>query len=78
MNIMSALNQSVIDLKQLQKLTFQGVPDEIKGLRPLVWRVLLNHLPLDTAHWADTIESSRVTYEAWKQELIIKPKISGH
>ena len=36
-----------IDRSELEELAFQGITDEIKGLRPLVWRILLNYLPLD-------------------------------
>lgn len=58
---------------QLKQITFNGIPDEIKGLRPLIWRILLNHFPLDTAKWDEHLETSRETYDIWKQELIIKP-----
>ena len=36
-----------IDRADLQRLTFHGVPDEVKGLRSIVWKILLNYLPLD-------------------------------
>ncbi len=58
-------------------MTFNGIPDEVKGLRPLIWRILLGHLPLETALWDDHLEKSRETYDIWKQELIIKPKIKA-
>jgi hypothetical protein len=58
-------------------LTFNGIPDEIKGIRPLVWRVLLNHLPRDTSEWERHLDHSRDTYELWKQELIIKPSMKA-
>jgi len=38
-----------IDRSELEKLAFHGITDEIKGLRPLVWRILLNYLPLEAA-----------------------------
>ena len=74
---MKVLNQSTIDILQLQALTFNGIPDEIKGLRPLVWSILLGHLPLETSLWDDHLEKSRETYEIWRQELIIKPKLKA-
>jgi hypothetical protein len=58
-------------------LTFNGIPDEIKGLRPLMWSILLGHLPLETSLWDDHLEKSRETYEIWRQELIIKPKLKA-
>lgn len=33
---------AVIDLEKLRRLAFVGVCDEIDGLRPVLWRVLLN------------------------------------
>jgi len=72
---LKTLNTKEIDLKKLQRLAFKGIPDEIKGLRPIVWKVLLNHLPLQTALWEDHLEKSHKTYEAWRHELIIKPSV---
>ena len=42
---MIKLNSDKILKRDLQKLTFNGIPDEFKGLRPIVWRILLNYLP---------------------------------
>ena len=63
---------------QLNKLIYQGgIPDEVKGLRPLIWRVLLNYLPDDdTTCWNDTLTSSNAVYEEWKKELITTPQIT--
>jgi hypothetical protein len=36
-----------IDVERLRKLSFLGISDEINGLRPLVWRILLGYLPAD-------------------------------
>jgi hypothetical protein len=36
-------------MRELMKQSFIGIPDEIKGLRPLIWRILLKYLPEDTA-----------------------------
>jgi len=76
-SILKILNCKKIDLHSLQRVTFNGIPDEIKGLRPLVWRVLLNYLPLDTSKWDEYLEISRDTYEIWRQELIVKPTIKA-
>ena len=65
-NIIKILNQRQVDITELQKLTFNGIPDEIKGIRPLVWRVLLNHLPRDTSLWDRHLDQSKDTYELWK------------
>ena len=76
-NIMNTLNKKVIDISKLQSLTFNGIPDEVKGLRPIVWRLLLNHLPMETSQWEKHMEQSLATYEVWKDELIIKPTVKS-
>jgi hypothetical protein len=65
------LNEKVIDREKLQKISFTGLSDEIKGLRPLVWRILLNHLPLETSRWEEHLSKSKEIYDNWKDELII-------
>ena len=47
--IINSINKQEVDIIALQKLSFNGIPDEIKGIRPLVWRILLRHLPTDTS-----------------------------
>lgn len=76
-NLLNCLAESKqIDLNKLRKLAFYGVSDEIKGLRPLVWRILLNYLPEDTDSWEEILREKKKIYEMWKDELIVKPKLS--
>ena len=49
--IMMRINNDKIRKKDLQKLTFNGIHDEFKGLRPIVWRILLNYLPEQVDQW---------------------------
>ncbi len=56
-------------------MTFNGVTDEVKGLRPLVWRILLNYLPSDSSMWDDTLRANKEMYALWLDELIVKPKL---
>lgn len=66
-----------IDFDRLKDLTFYGISDEIKGLRPLIWRILLNYLPPDDSdEWEDILRQKKAIYEMWKEELIVKPKLS--
>ena len=44
-----------VNREELEGLAFHGITDEIKGLRPLVWRLLLNYLPLNATDWDDTL-----------------------
>lgn len=46
LNCLARPNQP-IDRSELEQLAFHGISDEIKGLRPIAWRILLNYLPLD-------------------------------
>ena len=39
-----------------------GIPDEPKSLRPLVWRMLLNLLPIDPLVWEEEMEEKRNLY----------------
>ena len=64
-----------IDRQKLESLAFHGITDEIKGLRPLVWRILLNYLPDDTTQWDDTLRDNHTSYNIYKEELIAKPKL---
>lgn len=50
-NILNCINQNVIDIQKLSEIVSQGIPDEIRGIRPIVWQVLLNHFPLETSKW---------------------------
>lgn len=72
---MEVLNSPVIDMKALRKTTFRGIPDEVKGLRPIVWRLMLGALPLETTDWEAKITSSKEAYETYKKELIIQPEL---
>jgi hypothetical protein len=66
-----------IDIQRLRELSFNGISDEIKGLRPLIWRILLGYLPAeDSDTWEEILREKKKIYEMWKEELIIKPKLS--
>lgn len=55
-NLLNCLAESpVIDIKRLRKLSFLGITDEINGLRPLIWRILLGYLPPETETWDDIL-----------------------
>jgi TBC1 domain family member 13 len=77
-HLMNCLAESKsIQLDRLRELSFFGISDEIKGLRPLIWRILLNYLPTDdTDSWEELLRQKKAIYEMWKDELIIKPKLS--
>lgn len=75
-DFLELLNVDEIDLKKVQKLCFTGVPaHEVKGLRPLIWRLIMSTLPTNTSQWTTKLEENYQTYEDFKKELIVKPKL---
>ena len=50
-NFMKILGKRRINMIMLRSLAFRGVPNEVQGLRSVVWRVLLGYLPRETAKW---------------------------
>ena len=66
-----------IDLTRLRKLAFLGISDEIKGLRPIVWRILLGYLPADTSKWDGILREHKASYDVLKAELIVEPSLQS-
>ncbi|CAK60690.1 unnamed protein product (macronuclear) [Paramecium tetraurelia] len=64
------LDKPKINLNELKKLSNQGVPDDIKGLRSLVWKLLLGYLPADRTKWNSTIKTNIEIYEQFCNDLI--------
>ena len=60
----------------MQDLSFQGINDEVKGLRPLVWRILLNYFSLNPSEWDAKIRGNLEAYRAYCDELITKPELN--
>lgn len=73
---LKAINRDTIDMTSLKAVAFRGVPDEVRSLRGVVWRLLLNYLPNKTSKWVDTIYENKKQYDSFMKELIIKPQIS--
>ncbi|XP_045458598.1 TBC1 domain family member 13 [Melitaea cinxia] len=66
------LNEDVVNMKQLQKLAFNGVPDE-KGLRSFVWKILLHYIPQERSAWESTLLKKRQLYQQFIDEIIVSP-----
>ena len=43
--IIESCNCDKLDVMEVQKQCFTGIPDEIGGLRPMAWRVIFSCLP---------------------------------
>ena len=64
-------------MNQLRKLTFTGIPSDIRGIRPIVWQVILGSLTTNTGEWEQTLRTNHQTYEDFKRELIVKPQLKA-
>ncbi|KAI8057878.1 rab-GTPase-TBC domain-containing protein [Syncephalis plumigaleata] len=70
----SSEEYAVIDMEELRRLCFQGVPD-VPGMRALCWKLLLNYLPPDKSQWDRTLKERRETYYAFVRDLIVEPGV---
>ncbi|KAJ2518652.1 GTPase-activating protein [Coemansia sp. RSA 2049] len=57
--VLSAAN---IDLEQLQKLSWKGIPAECRGTS---WRLLMGYLPLNASRRELTVQRKRKEYDDW-------------
>ncbi|XP_026333064.1 TBC1 domain family member 13 [Hyposmocoma kahamanoa] len=70
------LEEDVIDMNHLQKLAFNGIPED-KGLRALVWRILLHYLPQEKNIRDGTLMKKRQLYKQFIDEIIAAPGCAG-
>jgi len=49
-----------------------GCPD-VKGFRPLCWKLLLFYLPNKRSMWESELSKQRAAYVSFIEEMIIKP-----
>jgi TBC1 domain family member 13 len=52
-------------------------PTDIAGLRSVVWRVIMTALPNQPEKWQEELDKNFQTYEDFKKELIVKPKLKA-
>ncbi|CAM9453657.1 unnamed protein product, partial [Laminaria digitata] len=62
----------LLDEAKLRGITTTGVPDS-GGLRPILWRYLLQCLPTNRSEWSDHLETQRKLYARFVQDFILKP-----
>ncbi|EIE25999.1 RabGAP/TBC protein [Coccomyxa subellipsoidea C-169] len=67
------LGTKKIDLRQLRRLAFHGIPDK-DGMRATAWKLLLGYLPPDRGEWESVLRQKRAAYQQFREELIIDPK----
>jgi len=71
------LNLEPINITLLRSLAFRGIPEECKGLRTLVWNILLGYLGDRPSKWDEEMEHKYTTFNAFKKEFIINPQFSA-
>lgn len=68
--VLKGLNSSPIELSVLKELGYYSkIPDEISAVRPIVWKVLLEHLPLKLENWESEMEQRDKDYQMLVDKL---------
>ena len=59
-----------IEYNILIKKIFDGIPDDILSLRPLIWKICLNYLSLKPDEWSDKLNKNRTLYSNYKKKYM--------
>jgi len=55
-NFLKIMNRRKIEIAMIRSLSFRGIPSDIKGLRSIVWKVLIGYLPRETKKWEEIMK----------------------
>ena len=69
-DIISLLILKEIPYNVLKKQIFEGIPDDILSLRPLLWKISLNYLSLRPAEWKGNFIKNRELYQSYKEKYM--------
>ena len=69
-DILESILSNEINYNLLTKQIFEGIPDDILSLRPLIWKICLNYLSLKPNEWSNILSSNRYFYEKIKKQYI--------
>jgi hypothetical protein len=69
------LNKTKINMVLLKSLSFGGVPNECRGLRGVVWRLLFNCLPPEPQKWEHALKTQQAEYDSYKRDLVVIPTL---
>ena len=69
-DIISLLISKEIQFNILKKHMFEGIPDDILSLRPLLWKISLNYLSLKPEEWKENLNKNRLLYESYKEKYM--------
>ncbi|XP_048429222.1 TBC1 domain family member 13-like isoform X2 [Pyrus x bretschneideri] len=70
--LLAELSRKVINLRELRRISSQGIPDGA-GIRSTVWKLLLGYLPPDRGLWLSELAKKRSQYKHFKVELLMNP-----
>lgn len=62
------------NIKKLKELCLNGIPDDIPMLRSIVWKILLNYIPIEVDKWNIILPQKREEYHYYKEIYIKKKK----
>ena len=69
-DILDSILSKEIKYNLLLKQIFEGIPDDILSLRPLIWKICLNYLSLKPDEWSDALNVNRTKYEKNKKKYM--------
>ena len=69
-DILTSILSTEIQYNTLLKHIFDGIPDDILSLRPLIWKICLNYLSLKPDEWPDKLNKNRTLYSNYKKKYI--------
>ena len=67
-DILTCILSKEIKYNLLIKQIFDGIPDDILSLRPLIWKICLNYLSLKPNEWSSILKTNRSLYEKNKKK----------
>ncbi|MED6130771.1 hypothetical protein PIB30_003792 [Stylosanthes scabra] len=70
--LLAELSKKVIDMRELRRLSCQGLPDG-GGIRSTVWKLLLGYLPPDRGLWSSELAKKRSQYKHFKDDILVNP-----
>jgi hypothetical protein len=66
----SILPRNSVDYKALRLLMNEGIPDEFPMIRSILWKLMLNYLPMNVNEWGSYLSEKRLDYENLKMDHI--------
>eukprot|EP01017_Pseudomicrothorax_dubius_P007554 TRINITY_DN1235_c0_g1_i1.p1 TRINITY_DN1235_c0_g1~~TRINITY_DN1235_c0_g1_i1.p1 ORF type:complete len:400 (-),score=74.96 TRINITY_DN1235_c0_g1_i1:107-1306(-) len=68
--LLRLFQQEDIDSSQLKTLSFNGIPDDLNGLRSLAWKIILGYLPSMRSTWSSHLKEMRRNYYDFVEEFL--------